>query len=154
MIVLFGSSTDTATDNANCNARLPARTWCGQQHIRSKTDAACARSEMLAALQYLNWSAHDVFAVGMAVEEALVKAITNRKEKAKDVSLSYEVCHQFLRVEIKDLSESAAASQLDDYASAPSGRGLLLMAGYMDRVVFDRRGNGLVMEKRANKWEA
>jgi serine/threonine-protein kinase RsbW len=133
------------------------RTWTGRQRIPSKSAAvALVRDELLAVLQHLKWIARDIFAVGLAVEEALANAVKhgggNRMDRV--IHFAYEASSHFLRVEIADSGDGFDRLQVsdprrDENLTIPSGRGLLLMTSYMDRVEFNQQGNRVILEKRA-----
>ena len=129
--------------------------WTHEQTIPSRTTAASEVVDaLLAQLRRDDWEPHDVFGVHMAVEEALVNAIThgNKEDPSKSVSVRWQSSPDRLRVEIIDEGTGFDPQLLPDpicdaYLSEPHGRGLLLIRWFMSTVRFLGAGNHLVMEK-------
>lgn len=94
----------------------------------------------------------DVFAVHLALEEAIVNAIKhgNRNDPGKWVSVRYEVSGNRAVVEVEDQGAGFDWSHVPD-PTAPenlersSGRGVLMMRHFMTWVRFNERGNCVTM---------
>jgi serine/threonine-protein kinase RsbW len=124
------------------------------------SDLAAARrlqAEIEEALQATCFSENELFAIKMAVEEALVNAIKhgNQLDPAKSVRVSYSVqaerfdiriCDEGPGFDPEDVPDPTAPENLE----RPCGRGLLLMRHYMSEVWFQGCGNVISMCKLRN----
>jgi serine/threonine-protein kinase RsbW len=106
-------------------------------------------------LEQAEWSAHDIFSVHLAVEEALVNAIKhgNQLDASKQVRIAGRVTAEKFWIEIIDEGSGFDPDQLPDPTDeenleSPSGRGVLLMRNFMSRVEFSQQGTRVVMEKQ------
>ena len=113
------------------------------------------QSDILELAQACEFTEPDLFAIRLAVEEALVNAIKhgNGSDPTKNVHIDYEVNHDQVRVRIEDEGEGFDPDQVPDptqpeFLERPCGRGLLLMRHYMSEVRFNDRGNSVEMVKR------
>lgn len=111
-------------------------------------------SRLLEELEEQAWAEHDVFAVHLAVEEALVNAIKhgNQKDLAKSVELHCRMTHDRIEIQITDEGDGFDPSAVPDPTDEenleiPSGRGLMLMRCYMTTVEFNPKGNSVTMVK-------
>ena len=109
---------------------------------------------LLEELRAKGYSEVAVFAVRLAVEEALNNAIRhgNAMDPAKTAELVYEVTDE--QVEIRVIDEGPGFDYhkvpdptLDENLDKPTGRGLMLMRAYMDEVTYNEKGNELHMVK-------
>lgn len=129
--------------------------WTHEQTIPSRaTAAADVVDALLAQLRRDEWEPHEVFGVHLAVEEALVNAIThgNKEDPDKSVSVRMLSSPQRLRIEIIDQGGGFDPQQVPDPTSEalltkPHGRGLMLIRWFMSSVKYEGAGNHLVMEK-------
>ena len=134
----------------------PGWTWQLEQRIPSRTQAAVKLIDaLLAQLEAECWDSHEVFGVHLAVEEALVNAIThgNKEDPEKSVRVKVQTNHDHLRIEIVDEGAGFDPAEVPDPTSPerickPHGRGLMLMHSFMTHVEYRGRGNELVMEKQ------
>ncbi len=137
--------------------------WLWQFHREvpsTLTEASRVLSEIVAELQRQGWSERDIFSVQLAVEEALVNAIKhgNRSDQSKLVSTRCRVSRQAICVEIADEGEGFDPSQVPDPTSPerleePSGRGIMLMRTFMNRVTYNAKGNVVTLEKTRSDAE-
>jgi serine/threonine-protein kinase RsbW len=106
------------------------------------------------ALQASAYTEHDIFAIKLALEEALVNAIKhgNQMDPDKRVFVVYRVTAE--RFDIRITDEGAGFNPADvpdptDPANLerPCGRGLLLMRGFMTEVEYHGKGNVVTMAK-------
>ena len=131
-------------------------TWSDSISIASDTDSACRiMDRLLDQMKLLEWEDHDIFAVHLAVEEALVNAIKhgNQKDASKAVHVSLSVSRDLVEISIRDEGggfdpEDVPDPTDEDNLELPSGRGLMLMRTYMSSVQFNESGNQVVMTKR------
>jgi serine/threonine-protein kinase RsbW len=96
-----------------------------------------------------------VFAIKLAMEEALINAIRhgNRSDPAKRVVVEFEIDSGKAVLQVTDEGEGFRPEDLpdptaDENLECPSGRGVMLMRAYMDEVRFSPRGNTVRMMRR------
>jgi serine/threonine-protein kinase RsbW len=100
------------------------------------------------------YSGRDVFAMRLALEEAIVNAVKhgNAGDPSKAVRVCCHVTAQEVRAEVEDegpgfdprrLLDPLAVENLD----RPCGRGLLLMRHYLTRICYNERGNVVILCK-------
>ncbi len=111
--------------------------------------------ELLAQLGAHGWPEADVFAVHLAVEEAIVNAIVhgNKLDPTKKVHVACEVSAERVLVSIADEGPGFNPAAVpdctaDDRLEAPGGRGVMLMRSFMTRIEYNPAGNAVVLEKR------
>jgi serine/threonine-protein kinase RsbW len=127
------------------------------------SDPSVARQvldELLAQLESRQWQQREIFAVHLAVEEALVNAIQhgNGCDERKYIHVVCLLSSDRIRIEITDEGRGFDPSNLpdptcDDHLHTPCGRGVMLMRAFMSRVEFNARGNGVIMEKERDQAE-
>jgi len=110
--------------------------------------------QLLNAAESNGFDSDDIFAIHLALEEALINAIKhgNRMDPEKQVSIEYTVTGEKFEISITD---DGSGFQLDEVADPrnpenldkPSGRGLLLMKEFMDVVEHNALGNCVHMIK-------
>ena len=108
--------------------------------------------EIAGELSSRNYPREGVFAVRLAIEEALVNAYRhgNKKDSAKRVTFQCSIDHDAARFEVGDEGAGFDLSSVPDPTDeanleVPSGRGLLLMREYMTMVEFIPPGNRVRM---------
>ena len=129
--------------------------WTFEQRIASDTvEGREVVSQILEALAHAEWEEHDMFAVHLAMEEALVNAIKhgNRKDPEKTVEVICRIAKDRVQIRITDEGSGFDPRAVPDPTDEenleiPSGRGLMLMRCYMTSVEFNTRGNQVSMEK-------
>jgi len=109
---------------------------------------------LLEELQRHGYSEVAVFAVRLAIEEALNNAIRhgNEMDPEKTAELVYEVTDDQVDIRITDEGpgfdfKDVPDPTLDENLDKPTGRGLMLIRAYMDTVEFNEKGNELHMVK-------
>ena len=117
--------------------------------------------ELLTQLGAHGWPPADVFAVHLAVEEAIVNAIVhgNKLDPAKKVHVTCEVSADRVLVSIADEGPGFDPAGIpdctaDDRLEAPGGRGVMLMRSFMTRIEYNPAGNAVVLEKRRDRPES
>ena len=111
--------------------------------------------DLLTQLKVFGWPPSDVFAVHLAVEEAIVNAIVhgNKLDPAKRVHVECEVSADRVLVSITDEGAGFDPARVPDCTAeerleAPGGRGVMLMKSFMTRIEYNAKGNSVVLEKR------
>ncbi|MCE9532646.1 MAG: ATP-binding protein [Planctomycetes bacterium] len=127
------------------------------RELTISSDLSAARQiqgEIEGALHTLHFAESEIFAIKMAVEEALVNAIKhgNQMDPAKTVRVSYHIQPERFEVRITDQGPGFDPSDVPDPTAPenlerPCGRGLLLIRYYMTKVSFDDRGSTISMYK-------
>ncbi|NLF30101.1 MAG: ATP-binding protein [Planctomycetes bacterium] len=124
---------------------------------RIPNSTAAARevaAQVVAEAEARGYSPEAVFAIKLALEEALTNAIRhgNRRDPAKMVRFEYSVSPTCTEICIADQGggfDPAAVPDptADENLECPTGRGIMLMRAYMDHVEFNERGNAVRMVK-------
>ena len=136
--------------------RLPSGVYKQSVSIWSEiAQGQRVQGDIICRVQACNFSEHDVFAIRLAVEEALVNAIKhgNGSDPKKKVQIDYQVSREEFRIRIQDEGAGFDLDSVPDptspgYLEQPSGRGLMLMRHYMTEVTFNQRGNCVEMSIR------
>ena len=120
-------------------------------------EARRVQAEIETALRDVQFTDHDIFAIKLALEEALVNAIKhgNRLDRAKAVRVAYRVTADRFDVQITDEGPGFDPADVPDPTAPenlerPCGRGLLLMRHYMTEVTYADRGRAVSMAKVRN----
>jgi serine/threonine-protein kinase RsbW len=106
------------------------------------------------AMTEQRYAANDMFAVRLALEEALVNALRhgNQEDPAKAVHVSFLVGPERVLIDVQDDGAGFIPSEVPDpldpeNLERSTGRGLHLMRSYMTWVRFNARGNCVTMCK-------
>ncbi len=118
------------------------------------TECRRVLDETLAKLREQDWIEHDVFAVHLAMEEALMNALKhgNQSNPRKQINVVCLLTPTTFTVTVKDEGvgfdlEAVPDCTDDDRLEIASGRGLLLMRSFMTRIEYNKPGNGVTLEK-------
>jgi serine/threonine-protein kinase RsbW len=121
-------------------------------------EARRIQEEIERLLQTCQFGEHDLFAIKLAVEEALVNAIKhgNQMDPRKKVHVSYRILPDHFEIHITDEGTGFDPRDVPDPTTPenlerPCGRGLMLMRHYMCEVCYNERGNSVRMSKRCRK---
>ena len=113
------------------------------------------QTDIVAFAQKCEFSEPELFAIRLAVEEALVNAIKhgNGSDPSKKVRIEYSIDSEQVRIRIEDEGPGFDPNTVPDptdpeFLERPCGRGLMLMKHYMSFVEFSGRGNCVLMLKR------
>ncbi len=117
-------------------------------------EARRVQEQIEEALQASSYTEHDIFAIKLALEEALVNAIKhgNQMDPDKRVFVVYNVTTERFDIRITDEGAGFNPEDVPDPTAIenlerPCGRGLLLMRGFMTEVEYHGRGNVVSMAK-------
>ncbi len=112
-----------------------------------------AEADFLRAVETLGYSDASVFALRLALEEAVVNGFKhgNREKPGLTVDLAWRVEPDLVRISVEDQGPGFEPNEVPDPRSPenldrPSGRGIMLMRAYMTRVRYNDRGNRVEME--------
>lgn len=123
--------------------------------IPSKTgEGQAVQERIISLLEQLDYPMRDVFGVRLALEEALVNAIKhgNGMDPNKKVHIECRANRERIWIRIRDEGQGFDINALPDPTleenlEKPSGRGVLLMREFMNKVEYNDRGNCVTMEK-------
>lgn len=129
--------------------------------IPSDTSAGHEVQERIVSLmEEREFSMRDVFSVRLALEEALVNAIKhgNQLDPDKTVRVHCDIEQDRVYVEIEDqgpgyIPEDVPDPTLDENIERASGRGLMLIKSFMNKVEFNEKGNCIKLEKLRSTGE-
>ncbi|HEY8503182.1 MAG TPA: ATP-binding protein [Gemmataceae bacterium] len=130
--------------------------WIAREEVipSDLAEARRVQAEVEEALQAYQFSERDVFAIKLALEEALVNAIKhgNQMDLTKRVRVAYHVRPGRFDVRITDEGPGFNPADVPDPTAPenlerPCGRGLLLIRHYMTEVHFLDRGTTIWMSK-------
>jgi serine/threonine-protein kinase RsbW len=117
-------------------------------------EARCVQDKIEEELKTSAYSDHDIFAIKLALEEALVNAIKhgNQMDPDKRVTIHYRITADRFEIKITDEGAGFNPDDVPDptderFIDRPCGRGLLLMRGFMTEVEYHGRGNVVSMAK-------
>jgi serine/threonine-protein kinase RsbW len=127
-----------------CDRTIPSDTAAGRQLLE----------DLLSQLASLQWPRREIFAIHLAVDEALVNAILhgNAQDPTKHVHFHCRIYPTKVRIEIADEGTGFNPDGVPDPTSpgrigCPNGRGVMLIRSFMSRVEYLDRGTHIVMEK-------
>ena len=117
--------------------------------FRAAGEVPALLDDVVAALEALGYPRRDLFAVRLALEEALVNAVKhgNRGNPAKEARLRYHAGPEFVLLEVEDEGEGFDPFAVPDPLAPEnrlktSGRGIFYMRTFMDDVRFRRHASG------------
>lgn len=120
--------------------------------LRTSQEIVPALNDIVRILESAGYSDKEVFAIRLALEEALVNAIKHghKGDPSKEVQLRYHLAAECILAEIEDQGPGFKPEDVPDpfapeNLERPSGRGLLLMRSYMTWVRFNAAGNCVTM---------
>jgi serine/threonine-protein kinase RsbW len=124
--------------------------------IHSDLKAARHVAEQLLREVHTRGYSDDVcFAIRLALEEALVNAIKhgNGNDPHKTIRISADVGEEEAAITIADEGRgfdptAVPDPRTDENLEKPSGRGIMLMRAYMDKVSYNPQGNEVRIVKR------
>ncbi|MFQ5590302.1 MAG: ATP-binding protein [Phycisphaerae bacterium] len=110
-------------------------------------EARTPKDAILKRLRECKYDAHAVFAVKLALEEAISNAVKhgNRHDQSKRITVRYAVDDDRTVIVVRDEGsgfqpECVPDCRRPDRLPVPNGRGIMLIRAYMDEVEF--RDNG------------
>lgn len=123
----------------------------------TNADAMAVQQQIVEAIEQQQYKREVVFAVRLALDEALVNAVKhgNGNDPDKTVTIEFSIDQDRLIVEIEDQGPGFVPEQLPDPTAEenlnrPNGRGVMLMRAYMTEVDFNERGNRVILTKRSD----
>ena len=118
------------------------------------TDAVEVLKDIVAAVEKADYRREAIFAVRLALDEALANAVKhgNDNDPTKKVTVELDVNEQRVVVSVQDQGPGFIPEQLpdptaDENLSRPNGRGVMLMQAYMTEVGYNDSGNKVILTK-------
>ncbi len=129
--------------------------WSSDETIASHPSVIkLVLKRIMAQLEEYQWPLQDKFGFHLAAEEALVNAIRhgNKDDSRKKVHISCTLTRKKIVLTVTDEGQGFNPAAVPDCTAPenlerPSGRGVMLMRHYMDRVDYNDRGNQVRMVK-------
>ncbi len=125
-----------------------------QRSLRSHAEAACVIEEVTTAMAAADYPEQDLFAIHVALKEAIGNAITHghQGDPGKEVWVRFHVARDFMLAEVEDQGPGFDPQAVPDPVAPenlerPGGRGLLLMRAYTTQCRFNEKGNRVVLRK-------
>jgi len=113
------------------------------------------KDAIMAELERCQFPESDIFAVKLALEEALTNAVKhgNQNDPDKKITVRYAVTSEKAVVVVRDegggfLPEAVPDCTLPERLPIPNGRGIMLIRTYMDKVCYRDRGREVYFLKR------
>lgn len=128
--------------------------------LHTLADVPPTQDALLKEAQARGFSREALFAIRLALDEALTNAIRhgNGNDPSKTVTVEVQCSEQRLEISICDEGPGFAPQHLPDPTAIenlerPHGRGVMLMRAYMTDVRFNETGNcvTLIKERSCNK---
>lgn len=135
---------------------LPARPLSHEYVLPSDFQAAKpVQDGLLALLAELNYHEPAVFAVKLALEEAVTNAIRhgNRSDPSRRIRVGWRADAREVLFTVADEGSGFNPEQVPDPTLSenlelPNGRGLMLMKAFMSQVVYNQAGNQVWLLRR------
>jgi serine/threonine-protein kinase RsbW len=134
--------------------------WVSIDFCSCLNKAREVEQQIINACQKHHFSETDIFAIRLALEEALVNAVKhgNKLDPKKTVKVQYHINDQRADIAIEDQGAGFNPAELpdptaDENLEMCSGRGILLMRAYMSSVVFNPAGNKVTLTKFNERFE-
>lgn len=123
------------------------------------TDLRKVCCKVLCHAKQLGYCEDDVFAVHLAMEEAIINAVKhgNRADCSKNVTIEYDITPEKLTIQITDEGGGFEPQNVADPRNGENiyktgGRGVLLIKSYMDAIEYNQAGNSIIMTKINSKF--
>lgn len=120
---------------------------------REETDSAM--HQVLGALERLGYDKPAIFAIRLAIEEAMTNALRhgNREDPALRITMTCDIGPSEAVIDIEDEGEGYDPASVPDPTAnenldIPSGRGLMLMRSFMAEVKIHPPGNRVTLRYR------
>ena len=125
-------------------------------------EAEIPKREVVRELEKFQYADSGIFAIKLALEEALCNAIKhgNQCDPSKKITVRYSVTPECVTICIRDEGEGFTPEDVPDPTTPdrlrmPSGRGIMLLRAYMDKVEYRDNGREIFfMRKRRHDDES
>jgi len=134
---------------------MPRQAGWWRKRLQSTTEVGDVVQAVTEQMAFRGYPEADVFAVRLALEEAVVNAIKhgNQGDPSKEVCVRCKVGAERVMVEVEDQGNGFNPKKVPDPLALENlerscGRGVFLMRHYMTWVRFNERGNRVTLCKR------
>ena len=110
--------------------------------------------KILSKMEALKFSKDDIFAVHLGLEEAFINCLKhgNKSNPQKKITIEYHIEPEKAVVSLTDEGEGFKPDAIPDPTEGSniyktSGRGLFLIRSFMDKIVFNKKGNCICITK-------
>lgn len=125
-------------------------------------EAEIPKKEVMQELEKFQYADSGIFAIKLALEEALCNAIKhgNQCDPSKKITVRYSVTPECVTICIRDEGEGFTPEDVPDPTTPdrlrmPTGRGIMLLRAYMDKVEYRDNGREIFfMRKRRHEDES
>lgn len=143
----------------NTRNRVLAKLMSSDEYIEvtipsDTSEGQAVQARIVEGLEVREYPDRDVFAVRLALEEALVNAIKhgNRMSPDKSVDIKCWISDERVRIEIQDEGQGFDRTEVPDPTllenlERPCGRGIMLMGAFMNLIEYNDQGNKVTLEK-------
>lgn len=118
-------------------------------------EAETPKCDIMREMESFQYSESSVFAIKLALEEALSNAVKhgNRRDPTKKITIRYAVNQECAAFIIRDEGEGFTPEEIPDptdpeFINRPTGRGILLLNTYMDKVEYRDSGREIFFMKK------
>jgi serine/threonine-protein kinase RsbW len=132
-----------------------------RRHIEIKNDGLELERVCQQILQEIasgGFSEEEVFAIHLALEEVLVNALKhgNKNDSNKKINIEYNITNDKFEITVTDQGDGFEPAHVpdprnDENLCKTSGRGMLLIQSYMDKVEYNEKGNSVMLVKNRTK---
>lgn len=119
------------------------------------SEVPAVQNQIVHAAEASGFAPDTVFAIRLALDEALTNAVRhgNNSDPDKQVDVEYRVGPEQIVITIQDQGPGFCPEELPDPTAEenicrPHGRGVMLMRAYMSDVAFNKSGNRVTLTKR------
>ncbi len=119
------------------------------------SEAKQVEDSIVTEAENLGYDDEALFALRLSLEEALTNAIRhgNNRDVKKKIQIKYCVDNEAIEVSVTDEGGGFRPEDVPDPTAAeniarPSGRGIMLMKAYMDKVQYNKDGNEVYMVRQ------
>ena len=119
------------------------------------SEAKQVEDSIVTEAENLGYDDEALFALRLSLEEALTNAIRhgNNRDVKKKIQIKYCVDNEAIEVRVTDEGggfrpEDVPDPTAEENIARPSGRGIMLMKAYMDKVLYNRDGNEVYMVRQ------
>jgi serine/threonine-protein kinase RsbW len=118
------------------------------------------QDQIMADVHAHGFDGDDLFAIKLCVEEGLINAIKhgNKQDLSKNVHVVFGISDDEFDITIRDEGAGFIRQEVPDPTDPsnwekPSGRGLLLMEAYMNKIEYTQGGRQVFMHKKKTPVE-
>ena len=146
-----GRGTHTGKGDHSKNSRNPVAIVIPSDHKAARQ----VQKKIMGEVKRLGFDGHSLFAINLALEEAIVNAIKhgNKENKKKKVHVEFAITPKRCEIVVEDEGRGFDRKDVPDPTLQENlcktcGRGILLIEAYMDKVEYTKGGRRVRMIKK------